>query len=130
MVHTLHHVTFFGRILVLYHCSQTGYFKKNKKQKIQWDVINRIAHGISDLNHGIKSSLSCVIVRVIFVLFLKSRNRTLKKLQNHIFLSIFRCQALFSNSLRRFFVCRSSGQVNIGSIWECICTEVNLLLLF
>jgi len=42
---------------------------KNKKQKIQWDVINRIAHGISDLNHGIKSSLSCVIDRVIFVLF-------------------------------------------------------------
>ena len=43
--------------------------KKTKKQKIQWDVINRIAHGISDLNHGIKSSLSCVIDRVIFVLF-------------------------------------------------------------
>ena len=40
----------------------------------------------------------------------------------------FRSKSL--NNLRRCFACRPSGQVNIGSIWECICTEVNLLLFF
>jgi prolipoprotein diacylglyceryltransferase len=40
--------------------------------------------------------ISVLRARVIFVFFYKkSRNRTLKKLQNHTFLSIFRCQASF-----------------------------------